>query len=76
MWPLGDAARRGRSFTGPAEALAFGSLARQGVPIRLAGEDARRGQKVVTHALVALVGMAVGKSRDGSSSTCRMATCT
>ncbi|HEY5685262.1 MAG TPA: multifunctional oxoglutarate decarboxylase/oxoglutarate dehydrogenase thiamine pyrophosphate-binding subunit/dihydrolipoyllysine-residue succinyltransferase subunit [Acidimicrobiia bacterium] len=33
-----------------AEALAFGSLARQGVPIRLAGEDSRRGTFSHRHA--------------------------
>jgi multifunctional 2-oxoglutarate metabolism enzyme len=35
---------------GTAEALAFGSLARQGVPIRLAGEDSRRGTFSHRHA--------------------------
>ncbi len=35
---------------GTAEALAFGSLARQGIPIRLAGEDSRRGTFSHRHA--------------------------
>jgi 2-oxoglutarate dehydrogenase E1 component len=35
---------------GTAEALAFGSLAKQGVPIRLAGEDSRRGTFSHRHA--------------------------
>jgi len=35
---------------GTAEALAFGSLARQGVPVRLAGEDSRRGTFSHRHA--------------------------
>ncbi|MEX1272219.1 MAG: multifunctional oxoglutarate decarboxylase/oxoglutarate dehydrogenase thiamine pyrophosphate-binding subunit/dihydrolipoyllysine-residue succinyltransferase subunit, partial [Acidimicrobiia bacterium] len=35
---------------GTAEALAFGSLAREGVPIRLAGEDSRRGTFSHRHA--------------------------
>ncbi|HVR32706.1 MAG TPA: multifunctional oxoglutarate decarboxylase/oxoglutarate dehydrogenase thiamine pyrophosphate-binding subunit/dihydrolipoyllysine-residue succinyltransferase subunit [Acidimicrobiia bacterium] len=35
---------------GTAEALAFGSLAREGVPVRLAGEDSRRGTFSHRHA--------------------------
>lgn len=37
---------------GTAEALAFGSLARQGTPIRLAGEDSRRGTFSHRHAVL------------------------
>jgi len=45
-----SALRGGQVDWGTAEALAFGSLALQGVPVRLAGEDSRRGTFSQRHA--------------------------
>jgi|FLYL01.1.fsa_nt_gi 2-oxoglutarate dehydrogenase E1 component len=43
---------RGLVDWGTAEALAIGSLARQGIPVRLAGEDSRRGTFSHRHAVM------------------------